>query len=147
MHKLAKALSMAAQAFENTLDKGGQPYFLHCLRVMHGCGSEDEDVLCAAVLHDYVEDAPNNEEAERRLVECTSLSRRVLTLVAVLTHDSGMASYDDYIKLISHDRDATKIKLADLVDNSNITRLKGLRKKDLDRIEKYHRAYTYLSGV
>ena len=39
---------------------------------------------------------------------------------------------------------AKAIKLTDLEHNSKITRLKGLRKKDFDRLEKYHRAYTYL---
>ena len=52
----------------------------------------------------------------------------------------------DYIKAISVNPDATQIKMRDLEHNSNITRIKGLRKKDLDRIEKYHRAYIYLSN-
>ena len=44
---------------------------------------------------------------------------------------------DDYIKKISLSVRATKIKLSDLKDNSDITRLKGLTKKDFDRLEKY----------
>jgi len=41
--------------------------------------------------------------------------------------------------------DARMIKLADLRHNSDIMRMKGLSKKDFDRLEKYHRAYAYLS--
>ena len=57
--------------------------------------------------------------------------------------------YDARIKEIAtgtqyyHDL-AKAVKLRDLEHNSKITRLKGLRKKDFDRLEKYHRAYTYL---
>ena len=47
----------------------------------------------------------------------------------------------------SFNADATKVKLADLKDNSDITRLKGLRKADFDRMEKYHRSFIYLSKI
>lgn len=50
-----------------------------------------------------------------------------------------------YIKNIAGDPDAKAIKLADLKDNMDTTRLKKLRKKDIDRMEKYHKAYVYLS--
>lgn len=52
--------------------------------------------------------------------------------------------YDDYIRGISTNPIAKAVKLRDLEHNSRITRIKGLRKKDFDRLEKYHRAYTYL---
>ena len=41
--------------------------------------------------------------------------------------------------------DAKRVKREDLRDNSDITRLKGLRKKDFDRLEKYSKAFIYLS--
>ena len=40
--------------------------------------------------------------------------------------------------------DATRSKVEDLRDNSDITLLKGLRERDLQRVEKYHRAYLFL---
>lgn len=51
----------------------------------------------------------------------------------------------DYIKALVVNAVTAKVKKRDLEHNSNITRLKGLRKKDFDRIEKYHTAYVYLS--
>lgn len=142
MKHLAKALSMAAQAFEKKLDMGGNPYFLHCIRVMNDCGSTDENVLCAAVLHDFIEDV---EDGRKKLVRA-KFPEAVIDLIAILTHLDD-ETYDEYIKRVSCYPEATKIKLADLRDNSNITRLKGLRKKDFDRLEKYHRSYVYLSSV
>ena len=38
------------------LDKGGQPYILHPIRVMLQCGSMEE--RAAALLHDVLEDTP-----------------------------------------------------------------------------------------
>jgi hypothetical protein len=61
----------------------------------------------------------------------------------LLTHAPD-EPYDAYIKRIATNRDATKIKLEDLRDNSDITRLKGLRQKDFERMEKYHRAFLFL---
>lgn len=141
---LAKAIAIAAAAFKNKLDKGGRPYILHCLRVMNNAryiNPNDEDLMCIAVLHDLLEDCDDEWSAQRLRDE--GFSDRVISALELLTHIDG--DYDMYIKVIAFSDDARSVKLADLVDNSDITRIKGLRKKDMDRLEKYHRAYTYLS--
>lgn len=74
------------------------------------------------------------------------MSGRVVRALDLLTHKK-ITPYDDYIKAIAFNSDATKVKLSDLKDNSDITRLKGLTKKDFDRMEKYHRSFIYLSKV
>lgn len=140
MKLLAKAIAIAAEAFKNTLDKGGQPYILHCLRVMNNTQG-DECVKCAAVLHDVVEDTEWTFEMLTR----EGFSDKTIGILHLITHQKE-TSYQDYIKAISVSADATNIKLRDLEDNSNITRLKGLRKKDMERLEKYHWAYIYLNN-
>lgn len=144
---LGKAIALASEAFKNTKDKGGQPYILHCLRVMDNLHTKDEDLKIIAVLHDYIED--NFEEDPERALKILSeygFSMRVVQALNLLTHRK-LTPYDDYIKAISFNTDATKVKLADLKDNSDITRLKGLTKKDFDRMEKYHRSFIYLSKI
>ena len=116
---------------------------LHCLRVMHKLHSDDEELNCIAVMHDLVEDC--EEWTIDKLAE-EGFSTRILTALQLLNHDPKVP-YQDYIKTLAPNDDCVQVKKADLRDNSNITRLKGLRKKDHDRIEKYHIAYTYLSGV
>lgn len=37
---LGRAISIAAQGFQNITDKGGQPYILHCIRVMNQMDTE-----------------------------------------------------------------------------------------------------------
>lgn len=141
MKKLALAIAITAEAFKEKLDKGEQPYILHCLRVMNAVNG-DECTKCAAIMHDLVEDC--SEWSFTRLVGL-GFSEKTMRLMYLITHCKE-TPYDEYIKAISVDKDATEIKLRDLEDNSNITRLKGLRKKDFDRLEKYHKAYTYLKS-
>ena len=144
---LGKAISLVAQAFENAKDKGGQPYILHCLRVMDNLHTDDEELKIIAIFHDYIEDIfKDNPEKGLMFLSEAGFSRRVVQAVNLLTHRKE-TPYDDYIKAISFNADATKVKLADLKDNSDITRLKGLTKKDFDRMEKYHRSYVYLSKI
>ena len=138
---LAVAIALASKVFEEKTDKAGKPYILHCLRVMNKMDQNDEEQMQIAVLHDVIEDSEMEIDDLMRL----GFSTRVTTAIGLLTHDPYVP-YDDYIKAISHNKDARKVKLADLEDNSCITRLKGLRQKDFNRIEKYHRAYTYLSN-
>lgn len=138
---LSKAISIAAQAFENKYDKGGKPYFLHCMRVMNNVSSTDSELMQIAILHDVPEDTNITCEELLRL----GFSERVVSALRLLTHNKSIP-YEEYIKCISFNKDATAVKLADLIDNSNITRLKSLRKKDFDRMEKYQRAFVYLSN-
>jgi len=142
MSNLAKAIKIASVGFENKTDKAGEPYILHCLRVMNNLNTSDNELKSIAVLHDCVEDGV-----------CTisdlitwKFSTRVILAISLLTHDKEI-SYDDYITGIARNKDATMVKISDLKDNSDITRLKGLTKKDFDRMEKYHRAFIYLSKI
>lgn len=140
---LGKAIALASKAFQDKKDKGGQPYILHCLRVMDNLHTNDEELKIIAVMHDVLEDC---KEFTLRELQDLGYSRRVLKALDLLNHDPNIP-YDEYIKALSFNEDARLVKLADLRDNSDITRLKGLRKKDLERMEKYHRSFIYLSEI
>lgn len=142
MTNLSKAIALASKLFECTLDKSGKPYILHCLRVMNNVNQKDEELMQIAVLHDVTEDTDYTIEDLAKI----GFSSRVLSALTLLHHDKDKQDYDSYIKGISTNKDATIVKLADLKDNSDITRLKGLRKKDFDRLEKYHKAFVYLTN-
>ncbi len=139
---LAHTIAFVSEAFKDKLDKGGYPYILHCIRVMNNLNTTDEELNIIAMLHDCVEDKVCTIQD---LVNM-KYSQRVIYSIILLTHDKNK-QYMEYIKELCHDKDARLVKLADLKDNSNITRLKGLTKKDFDRMEKYHTAYTYLSNI
>ena len=139
--QLGKAIALAATLFSGKKDKQGMPYILHCLMVMRKC-SNDPEIQVVGVLHDVAEDIPS-WPVERLKAEL-GLTHRQTQALDKLTHYEHL-SYDDYIHEIATNVDAKAVKLADLRHNTDILRLKGLRKKDFDRLEKYHRSFVYLS--
>ena len=139
MNMLGRAIEIAVSAHAGQVDKGGKPYILHPLWVMDQVRHLGEDYMVVAVLHDVVEDSDWTVE---KLGDC-KFSTVILNALTLLTHNPKQ-DYDEYIKMISFNPLAKAVKMKDLEHNSRITRLKGLRKKDFDRLEKYHRAYTYL---
>jgi len=138
---LDKAIRLAAEKFEGKFDKGGKPYILHCLHVMNAIGP-DEYLMTAGVLHDIVEDTDVTLDDIYKIFG----SQTLVWILDCLTHKDG-EDYDSYIERVSTNPSAVKIKLADLRHNSDIMRLKGLTKKDFNRLAKYAKAYTYLSNI
>ena len=102
MKNLAKAIALTAKLFENKLDKGGQPYILHCLYVGEVDG--DECVKCASVMHDVIEDTAYTIE----MLRCLGFSEKTLKILDLLTHEDGV-DYMDYIKKLSTNQDAIKM--------------------------------------
>lgn len=141
---LGTAIAIAATIHETQTDKGGNAYILHPIRIMMRLRTDDEELMSIAILHDVVEDSKGVVTLE--FLKEKGFSDRVVTALTLLTHDPKVP-YDQYIRQIATNKDATTIKLGDLKDNSDLSRLKGVRAKDFERHEKYIRAYTYLKEV
>ena len=139
---LDAAIALAASKFVGVFDKSGEPYILHCLQVMQKVKKyNDVELEIAAVLHDIVEDTDISfDDLEER-----GYSPRVIKIIKHVTREDEI-SYDDEIARICNDQDSIKVKMADLEHNSSILRLKGIRQKDLERIQKYHKAYFILQA-
>ena len=139
---LAKAIQITANAFQVKFDKGGEPYFLHCLRVYQKVKDLSVEAQCAAIMHDLIEDC--DDWTLDRLRE-EGFTERVVELVNLLTFPSGNEeAYLSQISIISLDYEAARIKMSDIEDNSDIMRLKGISDKDLSRTRKYHKAHMRL---
>lgn len=138
--KLARAVAIASAAHQDQFDRGGKPYIMHCITVMHKVKSDDPELKQIAVLHDTIEDT----DWTLAMLKEEGFSQRVIDGLALLTHDDAV-SYDQYIKGIATNVDAIRVKLSDLRHNSDLTRLKGLSDKDFDRMKKYQRSYMFLS--
>jgi len=136
---LGRAIEIAATAHAGQMDKGGKPYILHPLWVMNKVRHLGVDYMTAAILHDVVEDTDWTIE----LLRAEGFNEEVLDALMLLTH-SSFEPYDKYIEALSTNEIATAVKMRDLEHNSKITRLKGLKPRDFDRLAKYHKAYTYL---
>lgn len=136
---LNKMLVLVTTKFDGKFDKGGVPYVLHCLKVMHYVKSEDEELQCIALGHDLVEDT-NVTYAQLRELYFTE---RVIVGIRAMTKVPGETN-DEYMARIIACPDAIRVKLADLRHNSDIRRLKGVTAKDIDRITKYHNMHMVL---
>lgn len=139
--QLARAIHIATSTHVGQFDKGGKPYILHPLHLMNQL-LFDTQLATIAVLHDVIEDS-NGSVTIRMLYEA-GFSGRVLCALELLTHDRNDPYLEVYIKKICYNYDAILVKRKDLEHNSDITRLKGVTKKDLDRVEKYHKAFLIL---
>ena len=133
---LGKVLVLATNAHAGQFDRGGKPYILHPLKVMHYLKTDDEELQCIALLHDVIEDTTTSWHD---LIEigCTE---RVIAGVRALTKLPGQ-TYDEYKEVVFANEDAMRVKLCDLRHNTDIRRLKGVTQKDIDRIAKYNRFY------
>jgi (p)ppGpp synthase/HD superfamily hydrolase len=133
------AVSIAARAHAGQKDKAGAPYLLHPLRMM--LRMDTEAAMMAAVLHDVVEDTDWTLERLRE----AGFSEEVLEAVDCLTHREG-ESYEEFVGRVRANPIARRVKIADLEDNMNIRRIGRLGAKDLERLEKYHRAWRVLTS-
>ena len=136
---IGNAIKIAVNAHHGQLDKGGSPYILHPLKVMHYLHSEDEELMCIAVLHDVIEDTTVTYQE----LQNEGMSERVIDAIKLLTKQRGQ-TFDEYKIAIKSNFDSIRVKMADLRHNSDIRRLKGVTQKDIARIEKYAKFYTEL---
>lgn len=134
---LEKAILLAEKAHAGQLDKGGAPYILHPKRVMNACETEEEKI--AAILHDVIEDTELTAEDLQK----EGFSAAVVEAVACLTKKDG-EDYMAYIERVCQNRLAARVKLADLSDNMNLSRIPAPTEKDFARIEKYQKAKAYM---
>ena len=130
---LEKAMILAAKGHRGQMDKGGQPYILHPVRVMLQCRTMEEKTV--AMLHDLLEDTDYTEQD----LKAEGFSDAVVAAVVCLTKAEG-EDYAEYIERICENKLAARVKLADLMDNMDLNRLPGLTPKDFQRLEKYLRA-------
>ena len=145
------AYDVMQKAHEGQCDKGGNYYFLHPFRVSQevrnhffGWSSEFDKFIaeCVALLHDVIEDS--NITADDLIKE--GFEHAIVNRVVRMTHKED-ESYMDYIKRIGEDNICRLVKMCDLKDNMDITRLEKITDKDFDRLKKYHKAYKYLKSL
>jgi (p)ppGpp synthase/HD superfamily hydrolase len=140
---LSVAIQIAVEAHAGQFDKGGAPYILHPLKVMHYTKSVDEEIMAIAVLHDAVEDNKNITYSYLREM---GMTERVISGIKCVTKIPG-ESYEEYKLKVKSNPDSILVKKADLRHNSDIRRLKGVSDKDIERIAKYHRFFLELEAV
>jgi len=140
MSTLERAIAIAAEAHTGVVDKAGAPYILHPLRVMLGVSTLDERMV--AVMHDVVEDTPWTLERLR----AEGFSEAVIAGLDAVTKRTG-EDYDLFVRRAAANAIGRRVKLADLTDNLDLSRIANPTEKDFTRIEKYRRAVAYIEGL
>lgn len=132
MLKWFKTFLIMYKAHKGQKDKGGKAYFLHPLRV--SLKIKDKRAKVIGLLHDVIEDSD-----KYKLSDFTFLDEEQVEALKTLTHDKSVP-YFDYIYKIKANPLARKVKLSDLEDNMNLSRLKEITDKDRERLAKYEKA-------
>lgn len=148
---LERAIAIAVTAHLGVTDKAGAPYILHPLRVMMAV--EGEDAKTVAMLHDVVEDCPD-WSFDRLAGE--GFSEKVLDGLRAVTKlpseedspdDIPSAKRDRYLAFVRRaaaNPIGRMVKLADLNDNLDVSRLGIVTEKDARRLSKYLEARALL---
>lgn len=139
-----KAFDIAAKAFEKEKDKAGKPYMGHLMRVADGSfGPTDirEKLVVVGLLHDLIEDTHWKESDLRG-----EFPDDVVDAIVAITKVEG-ERYEDYVERVAKDPLATRVKISDLKDNMDVTRLSRITDKDIERLKKYHKTYKYLTTL
>lgn len=140
MATLERAIALAAQAHAGQTDKAGQPYILHVLRVLMRVETNDERMVAA--MHDMVEDCGWTAEKLRDEGFSESVVAGVLSVTRVEPE-----TYEEFVLRAGANPIGRKVKLADLADNSDLSRLQGVTDRDRMRLEKYRRAIHTLEAL
>jgi (p)ppGpp synthase/HD superfamily hydrolase len=142
---LANAIRIATEAHHGQYDRGGHPYILHALAVMFRVRSRGGDITaqCIAVTHDVREDNAA-WTAERMLSE--GMSQAVVDGQDLMSHGPD-DDYYEYIEAMKGNIRVLMCKHADLEENLDPKRLKGLRDKDFARTQKYMKAYALIERL
>lgn len=134
-----RAMQICFEAHKDQRDKGGMPYVFHPFHLAEQMETEDE--TCAALLHDVMEDT----EWSFAQLAGEGFSPAVMQALLLLTHDDH-TPYLDYVRRLSGNRIASRVKLADLRHNSMPGRLPAIGEKERKRMRKYLRAQAILTG-
>jgi (p)ppGpp synthase/HD superfamily hydrolase len=155
---LQRAIEIAVEAHKGQLDKGGNLYILHPLRVMMGLDTEDEKIV--GVLHDVVEDCKgwtwdrlrSKGFSEKIIDALQSVSKtpeeevEFSRLKETRSEEAVRQHYFAFVKRAAANEIGRKVKVADIKDNLDISRIKTLSNEDMMRLRRYEEALDILGN-
>ena len=144
-----RARILAKEQFAGRVDKAGVDYFSGHLCSVASLVDSDEE-KAAAYLHDILEDTDYLEDKLRE-----EFGDRIVDAIRMVTHTEHLDTegYLDYIRKLKESGNslAIAVKIADLTNNSDYTRLgvsspEELSEKDRKRWEKYQQSLKILKA-
>ena len=136
---LERAIQIAVEAHAGQIDKANEPYILHPLRVMFDVQGKEARIV--AVLHDVVEDCKDWNFGR---LKDEGFSPAVLEALEAVTKRDDEKDYMAFINRAGANEIGRRVKMADLNDNMDMSRIAAPTERDHRRIAKYERALAYL---
>ena len=151
---LEKAIKIAVEAHTGQVDKGGNPYILHPLRVMLSLNSKEERIV--GVLHDVVEDCEGwtwerlkDQGCSDEIIEALKSVSKTLEEEKQLKEmddpDDKMDHYLRFIQRAKANKIGRNVKAADIRDNLDISRIDDITERDINRLNRYKKALSILN--
>ena len=152
---LEKAIKIAVEAHTGQVDKGGNPYILHPLRVMLSLDTEEERIV--GILHDVVEDCEGWTWERLREQGCSDEIIEALKSVSKTPEEEKqfkkmddpnekLDHYLEFIKRAKFNKIGRNVKAADIKDNLDISRIDDITESDIDRLNRYKAALKLLGA-
>jgi len=138
-HLLRRALAIAERQHAGQVDKAGRPYIDHPKRVMAAMQTDAERIV--AVLHDVIEDG---DVTPAQLAQ-EGFPPYLLDALDAVTKRAG-ETYEDFVARAARDPIGRRVKIADLRDNADLSRIAQPTAADLARTDKYRRALAQLGA-
>ncbi len=135
---IERAIEIAVAAHKGQVDKAGRPYILHVLQVMMA-GKTDEERIVGA-LHDVVEDT---EWTFEQLAK-EGFDNPIIEALKCVTKVSPDENYESFTDRVKENPLAIRVKLNDLRSNMDLTRLVRVKEHDIERFNRYLKAYNEL---
>jgi (p)ppGpp synthase/HD superfamily hydrolase len=137
---IVKAHQLASKAHQGQVDQGGHPYILHLEAVAKLVTTVEEKVV--ALLHDIVEDTQVTLADLRKDFDDT-----IIQAVDAMTKREKTEKFMGYLRRAKANPIAKRVKIADMIHNSDLTRLPfPPREEDLQREEKYQVAIVWMEN-
>ena len=140
MPTLERAIAIAASAHAGQVDKAGQPYILHPLRVLLQVSGLHERM--AAVLHDVVEDTDLTLED----LAGEGFPEDVIEALEALTKREGETRIQAAERAAAHPV-ARVVKMADVTDNMDLSRIPQPSSADFARVKEYEEVLDLLRAA
>ena len=130
-NNIYKALELSLILFKNDTDKGGFPYLLHLFYVYRNVNTIDEKIV--ALLHDVIEDKKVTKED---LLDI-GFDKKIVDDVIILSRNKKVTYFEYIDNLIKNaSKEALVVKMADLENNMDLSRIKEPTVYDYERVEK-----------
>lgn len=133
------AYDIAKQAHSNQVDKGGNPYIEHVIRVSLKGVNKNEVIV--GLLHDVIEDTDVSVDILGKY-----FTKDIVDAIVLLSRGKEQ-KYNDYIMNIRNNPLARSVKINDMTDNMDLSRISKVTDEDLSRNKRYEKSMRLLKKV